>query len=434
MAAALRVPGEFAFASGGVLLVRFFKVDGDPGWAPAQAAPDKDEGGEAARFAREHLETRFLATTRAFDLRRLDRVTVLIDDVLAGAGGPAGQPPESEAYIDAIRTRLDDIAKLPPQVPAWAKDWLVLPLISCGMAAMFYNGPWISCVLALPLGYVQSIVKHAINGGNPVLSHLYGFLTAAVVGLLSGCIVGSGTFANQGVCFGTIGLAGVVWCIPGIPLVLSTMQLASADVSMGTSNLAFAILTVFLLGFGLEFGLELSLLFDLPAKPQPNCVPAQVNGFWFFLLFPLIGILHCMALEVHWPLGYLVTVPPAGLAFGAWYALQLIPSINNAGVTGFGFVLMVASAAACLPAFIYARLTRHSAFPIVYMAFQFIVPGGLSLKQALSDFGSAAGFTGGEFAAKVLAGALGTTVGAFLAHAAVWPRVGNGGWKPEPYR
>ncbi|KAI9034461.1 hypothetical protein DFJ74DRAFT_21038 [Hyaloraphidium curvatum] len=422
LATALRVPGEFALATGKLVLVRFERVDGDPG-------ADSDPGTQS------HLETRFDAIARGYDLRRLDLITELMKDVQGRCAGPAGSPPESVAYIDAVEARLKEIASMPPQIPGWVKDFVVLPLISSGFAAMFYDGPWISCALALPLGYIQTVVKMAIDGANPVMTYLYEFLTASLVGLFAGIIVGSGTFAGKGLCFSTLGLAGVVWCIPGLPLVLSAMQLASGETGAGGSNLAAAILLVFFLGFGLEFGLRCTLIFGLPAPPDPNCVPADVSAWWYFLLFPIIGVLHCMALEVSWPRGYLIAIPPAGLAFLAWYALQLIPSVEKAGITGFGFVLMVSGISACLPAFAYARYTGRSAFPIVYLSFQFIVPGGLSLKAALSDFGSLAGFTGSAFAAKVLAGALGVTVGSFVAHALVWPRKPKvGAWEPLPYR
>ncbi|KAI9016830.1 hypothetical protein DFJ74DRAFT_770403 [Hyaloraphidium curvatum] len=355
--------------------------------------------------------TRFVAFSRAFDFRKLGLISALAADVLAGSRDGATDAPE----VEEIFSRLKDIEALPPHVPDWVKDWIVLPLISALMAALFYNGPWISCALALPLGYVQSVVKLAVSGANPILSHIRGLLTATIVGLLAGCIVGSGTFIDQGVCFGTVGLAGVVWTIPGLALVLAGIQLITGDIGAGATNLAAAILGVFLLGFGLEFGLQITLLFGLPGHPQPNCNSIPVSGWWYFLLFPLVGTLYC-------------------LAYGVWYGLQLLPSIEAVGIMGFGCVLLVSTFCACLAAFIYMRWTMRSAFPTVFLALQFIVPGGLALKQALSDFGSTAGFTGSIFATKVLAGALGATVGAILAQAAVWPRIGTHGWKNEPYR
>lgn len=436
VAIALGCPAQFVFATAELLLVRFIDVTGSTGNEAAKGDLDKSNEGLGTRDALQtsaHFDnqTLFVNAPKGMDLRKLDLVTDLMTELLGGGHPgtpeptlPTGVPAGSASVVSAVQGRLAEIAALPPLIPDWAKDFIILPLISAGMAAMFYSGPWISCALALPLGFVQTFVRRKAGRANPAMGFITNFLTAFVVGMLSGVIVGSGTFKSDGVCFGSLGLAGVVWMIPGMKLVTSITHLASGDIGAGTTGFASAALAVFLLGFGLEAGLQLTFTFGMPSHPTSNCVPAEVNNLWFFLLFPPVGILHCAALEAPFPRGYLLGVPIAGLAFAAWDGLQFIPAVGKTGPVAFGGVLIVSMLAAAVPSFFFARITRRSAFPYIYLAMQFIVPGGIALKGALDDFGSAAGFTGGGFATKMLIGALGATVGTFVAHTIVWP-----GWK-----
>ena len=187
-------------------------------------------------------------------------------------------------------------------------------------------------------------------------------------------------------------------------------------------------------GFGLDTGLLFAKFFFLPL---PACATEPIDWLLsIFVVFPLVGALHCAMLEASFPSQYLLAIPPAGVAFGLWVGLQRIVWIKEAGAVGFGLVVLLSTFGGCLPGFFYARITRRSAFAIVYTALQFVVPGALSLKATLSGQGSPAGFAGSEFAERVLAGCLGCTVGAFVAHILVWPMNEGGGvgWNCLPYR
>ncbi|KAI9016629.1 hypothetical protein DFJ74DRAFT_677853 [Hyaloraphidium curvatum] len=458
LAERLGVPAEFSFANSNLLFVRFLRPKAPEGTLGHPGVPYKLPIMKGDALG--HLETRFIKVDRDFDLRKLDMITDVLVELMLGKR-PMGRqrrftdsssmgsvldgipvlrrlasvrkqelgrsatdvemppvpqlaPGDDLHHLKAIEHEVLKIAALPPQVPDWAKDFVIVPLISAGIAVMFFDGPWISAALSLPLGLVPGVFKWLVRRANPLFTYLLEFFVSVLVGMFAGIIIGSGTFANWGLCFGSIGLAGIVWYIPGLRLVLSAMELATKDKSAGSSNLIYAIFIVLLLGFGLEFGLEVSFIFNLPYKPDPECKSAPIDAIWYLLLFPIIGTLFCTMLEASFPEHYILAVPAGALAFGTWYGVQLLPGVTNAGTTGFGLAVLLAAFAGCVPGFLYARVTKRSAFPVVYTAMQFVVPGGLSLKATLSSFGTAAGFTGGGFTERVLAGALGATVGAFL--------------------
>jgi uncharacterized membrane protein YjjP (DUF1212 family) len=384
----------------------------------------------------------------------------------------ANQEEDELRLLRALEEEMVRIVALPPLVPEMAKDLLIAPLISAGMAVMYFDGPWCSALLSFPLGLVAGLLKMLIGRSNPLVSYLFELFLCLTVGFIAALIVGSGMF--RGVCFGTLGLAGIVWYIPGLQLVLAVMELATRDTSAGSSHLVHCILKVLLMGassfraqgarstlvcciarpkrhvgcgygvvtrglttcagFGLDTGLVFAKFFF---PPLPTCATEPID--WLlavFVVFPVVGVLHCAMLEASFPSQYLLAIPPAGVAFGLWVGLQRILWIKEAGAAGFGLVVLLATFGGCLPGFLYARLTRRSAFAIVYTALQFVVPGALSLKASLSGLGSPAGFAGSEFGERVLAGCLGCTVGAFSAHILVWPMTeGDGvGWNCLPYR
>ncbi|KAI9003306.1 hypothetical protein DFJ74DRAFT_694398 [Hyaloraphidium curvatum] len=342
------------------------------------------------------------------------------DFELAELPTPPPQPLEDElVMVQTLEEELFRIAALPPLWDPLTKNLLFVPLISAGMAIMFFDGPWIAALLAFPLGMVPGVLQLVKDKTNPLFGYLFELFTCVIVGFLAAVIVGTGLF--PGVCFGTLGLAGIVWLIPGLPLVLSVMELITHSASAGASRLIQSVGLVILMGFGLDAGLLLANFLPLPVLPTNDCVPAAVDPLYYLLLFPFVAALHCAMMECTFPSHYLLSIPPAGVAFALWVGLQRIPWIQHAGTNGFGLVVLLSTFGGSLPGFLYARFTRRSAFVVVYVALQFVVPGAVSMKASLSGFNSRAGFAGPEFAARVMAGVLGCTVGAFAAHIVVWP-------------
>lgn len=343
------------------------------------------------------------------------------------------QKEDDLVMLKTAEEELIRIALLPPQAPLWVKNLVVIPAISAGMALIFFDGPWISAPLALPLGLIAGGLSYLRDVSNPLFSYLFELFVSIFVGFFAAIFVGTNAF--PGVCFGTLGLSGIVWLLPGLPLVLSSMELTTQTFS-GASRLIYSIFLVFLMGFGLDAGLLLANFLPLAKSPVAECKPDGIDVLYYIPLFPLVAILHCIMLECTFPSHYLLSIPPAGIAFGLWVGLQKISWIQQAGAAGFGLVVLMSTFGGCFPGFLYARFTKRSAFPIVYMAMQFVVPGALSLKATLSGIASPAGFIGADFAARVLTGVLGCTVGAFTAHICTWPFREDKGerWTFMPYR
>lgn len=441
----LGVPLESYAAAADVIFIRFL----DP--LPRKAgAPPASTAGDALP----HLETRFVKLSRGFDLYKLDLVTDLfvrmilharkhrdneeiVVDVEAGKASVEGayvvdgepvrtlQPPPPttpEEQLSLLKTAEDELARieaLPPLWPAWVKNLIVSPLISAGMALIFFDAPWIGAALALPVGLIPGLLTYLKPRTNPLYSYMFELFICLIVGFLSGIIVGTNAF--PGLCFGSLALSGIVWYIPGLPLVLSAMELMTQSSSVGASRLIYCILLILLMGFGIDTGLLLSNFIPMPLSPVQPCKPAGIPLLYYLAIYPFVGLLHCIMMEAKFPSQYILAIPPAGLAFAAWVGLQQIEWIQKAGSAGFGMVVTLASFGGTLCGFLYARFTRRSAFTVIYMVFQFIVPGALSIKASLSSLNSPAGFLGPTFFERVLTGVLGCCVGTFAAHILVWP-------------
>ena len=154
---------------------------------------------------------------------------------------------EDLGVLQALEEEMMRIAAIPPLIPEIVKDLLIAPLISAGMAVMYFDGPWSSAMLALPLGLIPGLFKMlTIGRSNPLVSYLFELFLCLTVGFIAALIAGSQAFPS--VCFGTLGLSGIVWYIPGLQLVLSTMELATRDTSAGSSRLVHAIFKVLLMG------------------------------------------------------------------------------------------------------------------------------------------------------------------------------------------
>jgi uncharacterized membrane protein YjjP (DUF1212 family) len=352
----------------------------------------------------EHLDTEIFRTPTGVNLGKLSAVNRLIIELPC-------------MTIHEAENRITGIANRSPLYPDWAKNFVAIPIISLIFAPMFYNGDFWSGLYALPLGFVTGSLYALSDYANPLFSDMLEFFAGFINGFLARIIT---SYAGSQ-CFNAVAMAGCVWMIPGMPLTLAIMQLVAKDTSNGVARAISALLTVIVLGFsiGLGSGLAETIPYvrEFVATSQAQKLQCQqVNAFWFFLLYPISAICHCIMLEAEywqWPL----IIPPAGLSFGIWYSLQEPP--YNTSIP-FTVVVFLAALVSGLCGFGYARLTNDSAFPIIYMAFQFIVPGGLALKTVLGSIQSDL-VPGVGFAARLLQALIGCMIGTYLSQIIIWP-------------
>jgi uncharacterized membrane protein YjjP (DUF1212 family) len=354
-----------------------------------------------------HLDTDLFRSPFSLNLGRLSAVNRLVMDL------PLLNIQEAEERVKVIAARK-------PLYPDWLKHFICIPVIGVTFAPMFYNGDWMSGAIALPLTIITGSLYAVTPFLNPVFSDLIEFLGGFINGFLARVIAAYAS--NQ--CYIPSVLASIVWLIPGIPLTLGIIQLVSKDTSNGVSRVMSAFLTLILLGFGIALGSFCAELIPFvndfvqqSSAQKLTCV--SINPFWDFLLFPISAVATAFMIEAeYWQ--WILIIPPAGFSFGAWTAFQQ-PQYD----VPFIIVVMFAAFISGLFGFGYARWTQDSAFPIIYMAFEYIVPGGMALKGVLAGLHQQDLIPGTGFAVKVFQALLGCMIGTYIAQMVVWPTKPN---------
>jgi uncharacterized membrane protein YjjP (DUF1212 family) len=351
----------------------------------------------------QHLDTDIFISPFALNLGRLSAVTRLVMDL------PVLTILEAENRVKAIATRNT-------LYPDWLKHFVCIPVVAFTFAPMLYNGDWTSAALALPLSFVTGSLFAVTPHTNPVFSDLIEFVGGFLNGFFGRIILAYA--GNQ--CYLSSVLASIVWLIPGVPLTMGVIQIVSKDTSNGVARIAAAFLTLILLGFGMSLGSYLGELvpfvynFVTQSNAQ-NLKCVAINPLWDFLLFPLSAVAIAILLDAeYWQ--WILIIPPAGLSFGAWWAFQQPPYD-----VPFIIVVLFAAFISGLCGFGYARLTQDSAFPIIYTAFKYIVPGGLALKSILAGFPAENSIPASGLVVKVFQALLGCLIGTYFAQIFIWP-------------
>lgn len=335
------------------------------------------------------------------DLGKLVDIDILLDEIAAGSVS------ETEA--------IDQMAELDAAAPRWAGAWGVLghALAAC-TAALFFGGQPIDIGLSLLLGgligtlELASARQHGVAG---VFEPLAAFL-AAFGGVLGAHLTGGAV--NDGV----VALASVIVLVPGLSLTVALLELATRQLSSGTSRLAGAASVFLTIAFGAYMGrfAGAALLGELPAR-----VVTAPSGW----------------IATWWAMG--IAIALASLGFGMLFRARLkeLPWILGAAGLGFTVVRMVSSAAAedsraVMSAFAgaltvglfgnaYARIAgRPSTVPLL-PGLLVLVPGSIGYR-ALTAFADHDAIMGVESGAEMLLVAAALVGGLLVANAVLPPR------------
>ncbi|TCD64324.1 hypothetical protein EIP91_004234 [Steccherinum ochraceum] len=160
-------------------------------------------------------------------------------------------------------------------------------------------GSLVRCALAFaisalicPLAFGGSFVDMWIAGLGSVVLCLMQISTAAqstlyqnvfevsVTIVISLLARGLSSIKGQIFCYTAISSAGIVCILPGYLILTSSLELASKNVVCGSVKMVYALIYTLFLGFGLQIGSDLYLLFDRHARDDLTIsISSNVNTF-----------------------------------------------------------------------------------------------------------------------------------------------------------
>jgi uncharacterized membrane protein YjjP (DUF1212 family) len=257
--------------------------------------------------------------------------------------------------------RLRRILEVPPRFPTWIRV-AAMPVISSGIVLLLDPSP-LEFALAAGLGLLVGLLKEGVGRWPQVWP-----LIPAAAGLLVGaCVL---LLIKEGVdCRPLLVIIPpLATFLPGAALTVSIIELSNGDIIAGGSRLAYGMIRLFLLIFGVVIAAQ---WIGLPATPStPDALPyAALLSALGPLLFTIGVCLHFSAPKGSFPWLLLVVA-------GAWLGQLAGAELLGGYIGGFvGGAVMIVLAQAVRP--------RRGAPPLIVSftpAFWLLVPGVLGLE------------------------------------------------------
>ena len=287
----------------------------------------------------------------------LEKQALLYDVVTDLAEGRV-DPAEATARIDAIETSQ-------PRYGALAE--LAAAGTASATSAVFFGGGTAEVSVAAGIGLIVGLVQLAAARWRPLERIQQGIaaVLAALLASLADHVAGPVSVA-------VAVLAGLVMLLPGLTLTTAMTELATHNLVSGTSRLAAATTTLFMLGFGVALGTRLATLAWGPGLvATPDALPAWAPP----LALGLSPLVFAVAFRV------LPRDLPWVLAAGflAFYAAR-----GGSVLLGPELGLFLATLALGLAANVWSRILNRPSAVAVVPGVILLVPGSLGYRSLAS--------------------------------------------------
>mmetsp|Transcript_37687 Transcript_37687/g.82574 ORF Transcript_37687/g.82574 Transcript_37687/m.82574 type:complete len:532 (+) Transcript_37687:96-1691(+) len=201
---------------------------------------------------------------------------------------------------------------------------LVIPLMACTCATVYFNGTWLDLGFAAACGAASGIVAW-IATMHEQLSGVMDYLAAIFTAMIATAAV---TNYPDSACFSAQVLGTLYWFLYGTAFVLSLYEITNNQLMTGVCRFVQATLRSYGLAFGSLIGVWFAAYsgperFDAINEPCSVKDGQIINNLWFLLLFPLSAIACLMQFRVklsQFPIGFLVQT----IAYGFQYLIGTV--------------------------------------------------------------------------------------------------------------
>ncbi|KIL00591.1 hypothetical protein PAXRUDRAFT_29678 [Paxillus rubicundulus Ve08.2h10] len=376
-------------------------------------------------------ETHFVKCSGGLALGNLHKVHLIYRSVV-----------HDEVSARKATQQLDDLLTAKPLYPVWFRCLLSLSL-SVLICPLAFGGSFLDMWIAGGGACVLCFLQLRVATKSAMYANVFEITTAM---LMSFTARGLSSIRSQIFCYEAMSSAGIIGILPGYLILTSSLELASKNIVCGSVKMVYALIYTLFLGFGLQIGSDLYLLFDPTARhhlatlaaklstattligtfASDNATDDIVDGCyrptsfpWFlqpfpwwtqFLIVPIFSILSSLGNLQPWKSKQL---PVMVIISCASYASNKIANhyiFNRSDV-----VSAIGAFTVGLLGNIYSRKMGGTAFTSMVTGVLFLVPSGLSQAGGISADGS-----GVDVGSAMIAVTIGITVGLFMSQALVY--------------
>lgn len=304
-----------------------------------------------------------------------------------------------------IDQALDEIKTITNQ-PAPYPDWLIalcFGIVGGGFTTIF-SGSWYDVVVASFLGLITGIIT--------IYSAPYQYLSQLLTPLASMMVGVSAVAINhywQTIDHFLVSLAGLIILVPGLGITVAMRELSTGHLVSGSSRMAGAVTTLFLLSFGLALGYLIAQA--LFGETAVNKLPAVPEWFSYFAL-----VMTALSFSVLFK---------ARLQDTVWIFLSIVLAYAGSGLIGLWveqpFKSLVAVMVVSVAGNIYSRISSNPASVMQIPGIILLVPGSIGF-NSLSAMYTNDTITGVQAAFNAVLIAVAISVGLLVGNLLVPPK------------
>jgi uncharacterized membrane protein YjjP (DUF1212 family) len=264
--------------------------------------------------------------------------------------------------LDSALRKIQTITSKPDVYP----DWLIalcFGLVGGGFTTLF-SGSWFDVIAASVLGLITGIITiYSVH--HKYLAQLTVPLAAMIVGFLAISI----SHYWQNIDHFLVSLAGLIILVPGLGITVAMRELSTGHLVSGSSRMAGAVTTLFLLSFGLALGyLIAQAIFGETAVNKLTTVPS-----WFNYLALIVTALSFSVLF------------KARFADTFWIFLSIGLAFAGSSLIGLWmqqpFKSLVAVMLVSIAGNVYSRITSNPASVMQIPGIILLVPGSIGFNS-----------------------------------------------------
>lgn len=298
------------------------------------------------------------------------------------------------------------IIKQKPQYSIPFKVFLV-GTSSFGACGLFYGGSWTDCGLCLALGVLIGGIE-LISLVSPTFSRIFEFVATFIASIIIRAINANAS----SVCYRAVLLGTIVFCLQGVTITLSFVDLMTKDLTSGTTRLFFGMLVSAMIGFAMD--ISTSTYASLTQRTYESVAADShcenpVSRGWYPLLFVIMSMSFNLLLEAHInQLLQMLFITACSYLVYYFLALQMTNQLP----------IILASFTASLLSNLYSRRTGQPAVVYIIPAIFLLVPGSVAASSFYTVL--VLDLQGGlNLTFAVVTGALSVAIGIFAASALV---------------
>lgn len=183
--------------------------------------------------------------------------------------------------VEEASRQLDELMRRKPVINRYFMV-LIGGLCSSMICAgpMGFNGSFVDCLLAFPLGALLVWAQSSIKA--ELFSNVFEICFAGLNSFICAAAYQNGT---SGICYAAVTPASIVLILPGYIFLSGSLELQSKSLIAGSVRLVYGFLYSLFLGFGLSIGALVYTFFSgevIDASNDANCARSHDRDEWYF--------------------------------------------------------------------------------------------------------------------------------------------------------